>query len=196
MPDLEPLERREVPDLADDARVGIAPRVGRVETVGIGQQDQFLGAHQHRHLRRQEVVVPERDLVGRGRVVLVDDRQHAPLQQLGERLARVQVVGAGAHVKEREQHLGAGQALRAQQLVIDPVQLALPHRARGLQLADRGRPLPQLHDAHAARDRAARNENHLARAQRTRARAPACAARRRHRRPRSSRASPPHVACK
>ena len=40
-----------------------------------------LGRHEHRDLRGEEVVVAEGDLVGRGRVVLVDDRQHAPLEQ-------------------------------------------------------------------------------------------------------------------
>ena len=83
-------------------------------------------------------------------------------EQRRQRLARVQVVGAGAHVEERQQHLRAGHAALAQQLVVDPVELALPDRAGGLQRADRGRPLRQLHHAHAARDRAAGDDDHLA----------------------------------
>jgi hypothetical protein len=40
---------------------------------------------------RERVVVPERDLVRRGRVVLVDDRHGAEREQLLERVARVDV---------------------------------------------------------------------------------------------------------
>ena len=61
-------------------------------------------------------------------------RQSSSVRQ---RLARVEVVGAGAHVEEREQHLRAGHAAFAQQLVVDAVELALPDGAGGLQLADR-----------------------------------------------------------
>ena len=68
---------------------------------------------QDRHLGGQEVVVAEGDLVGGGRVVLVDDRQHTPVQQLAQRLAGVQVVRAGAHVEERQQHLRARDAALA-----------------------------------------------------------------------------------
>ena len=70
-------------------------------------------------------------------------------------------MGAGAHVKEREQHLGAGHAALAQQLVIDAIELALADRAGGLQLADRAGTLGQVHHAHAARDRAAGDHYHL-----------------------------------
>ena len=78
-----------------------------------------------------------------------------------ERLARVQVVRAGAHVEERQQHLRAGHAALAQQLVVDAVELALADRAGRLQLADRGRTLRQAHHAHAPRDRAAGDDDHL-----------------------------------
>ena len=85
--------------------LGVAARVGAVEAAGVGEQHQPVGADQDRHLRREEVVVAERDLVGGGRVVLVDHRQHAPAEQRLERVARVQVVRARRHVEEREQHL-------------------------------------------------------------------------------------------
>ena len=92
---------------------------------------------QDRHLRGEEVVVAEGDLVGGRRVVLVDHRHHPPLEQLAQRLARVQVVRARAHVEERQQHLGARHPALLQQLVVDPVELALADRAGRLQLVDR-----------------------------------------------------------
>ena len=85
-------------------------------------------------MRSQEVVVAERDLVGGGGVVFVDDRDHPPLEQLAQCLARVEVVRAGAHVKEGQKHLGGGQPALAQELVVDLVELALTDRARGLEL--------------------------------------------------------------
>ena len=42
--DLELVERREVADLGDDVRVGVQSRVGGVEAVDVGQQDQLVGA--------------------------------------------------------------------------------------------------------------------------------------------------------
>ena len=87
----ERVERREVLDALDERRGRVAARVGGVEAVGVGQDHEPAGADQDRDLRGEEVVVAEGDLVGRGRVVLVDDRDHAPLEQLAERLARVEV---------------------------------------------------------------------------------------------------------
>ena len=47
----------------------------------------------------------------------------------------------------------------AQQLVVDAVELALADRAGRLELLDRARAHGQVHDAHPARDRAARDEH-------------------------------------
>ena len=113
--------------------VGVQAGVCRVETVDVGEQDQLVGGHEHGDLGGEEVVVAEGDLVGRRRVVLVDDGQDTPVQQGREGLAGVQVVGAGAHVEEGEQHLGRGDVPVAQQFVVDPVQLALSDRAGRLQ---------------------------------------------------------------
>ena len=65
---------------------------------------------QDRDLGGEEVVVAERDLVGRRRVVLVDHRHDAPVEQPPQRPARVEVVAARAHVEERQQHLRARHA--------------------------------------------------------------------------------------
>ncbi len=159
MADAQLAERLEVRDLADELGGRVAARVGGVQPIGVGQQDQARGADQDRHLRGQEVVVPEGDLVGRGRVVLVDDRDHAPIQQPAQRLAGVEVVRARAHVEERQQHLRARHAARAQQLVVDAVELALADRAGGLQLVDPAGAQRKAHHAHPARDRPAGDEH-------------------------------------
>ena len=69
-------------------------RVGGVEAVVSVSSTSRLGADEDRHLRGEEVVVAEGDLVGGGRVVLVDHRHDAPVEQLAQRLARVEVAGA------------------------------------------------------------------------------------------------------
>ena len=77
---------------ATGAASGSLARVARVERVHVRQHDQQVGRQQDRDLRREDVVVAEADLVGRGRVVLVDHRHDAPVEQLRERPARVQVL--------------------------------------------------------------------------------------------------------
>jgi hypothetical protein len=72
--DRELLQRGEVHDLGHALGGRVAPRVPREQPVGDGQQDEPVGAEEDRDLRGEEVVVAEGDLVGRGRVVLVDDR--------------------------------------------------------------------------------------------------------------------------
>ena len=81
--------------LRNERRARVEARVGREHPVGVGQQHQQLGAEQDRDLGGEEVVVAERDLVGGGRVILVDHRDDAPVEQLAQRLARVQVVACG-----------------------------------------------------------------------------------------------------
>ena len=88
----------------------------REQAVGVGQQDQQAGVEQHRHLGGEEVVVAEGDLVGRGGVVLVDHRHHAPLEQAPQRLARVQVVAARGDVGGGQQHLRGPGPLAASRL--------------------------------------------------------------------------------
>jgi hypothetical protein len=70
-----------------------------VEAGGVGEEHQQACAEKDRDLRREEVVVPEGDLVGGRRVVLVHDGDDAPVHQPAERLARVQVVHARRHVE-------------------------------------------------------------------------------------------------
>ncbi len=160
MADVERRNLLEVGDLGDELGARIDPRVGREDAARVGQEQQARGAEQDCDLGGEEVVVPERDLVGGRRVVLVDDRNDLPVEQLAQRLAGVQVVGPGAHVEERQEHLGARDAARGQQIVVDPVELALPDGARRLQLVD-GPRARDLHDAHPPGDRPARDDDRV-----------------------------------
>jgi len=159
----------EVLDLGDQLRIRLDTRVGAVEAVDVGEQDEQAGVEQDRHLGGEEVVVAEGDLVGRRCVVLVDHGHDPPLEQLAQRLARVEVVRARAHVEERQQHLRALDPARAQQLVVGAVELALADRAGRLQLVHRARARAaprrgrrQIQQPHPARDRAAGDDHDVA----------------------------------
>ena len=76
----------------DERAPRVRARVGRVEAVGVGQQDEQVGADEDRDLRGEEVVVAEGDLVGRRRVVLVDRPARRASRAASQRLARVEVV--------------------------------------------------------------------------------------------------------
>ena len=82
--------------------IGSAPGVAGgagVDALDLGQQHEQPGADEDRDLRRERVVVAERDLVGRRRVVLVHDRHDAARRERGERVAGVQVGGAVGEVR-------------------------------------------------------------------------------------------------
>ena len=88
-----------------DERRARSGRMLRVDAVDLGQEHEQARAHEQRGVRRERVVVAERDLVGRGRVVLVHDRDDAELQQRAERVAQVHVARAVTDVGGGEEHL-------------------------------------------------------------------------------------------
>ena len=77
--------------------------------------------------RGEPVVVAEADLGGGHGVVLVDDRDHPELEQLGEGALRVAVVAAPGDVVEREQHLTGHLAVSGELLGVAVDQQALSH---------------------------------------------------------------------
>ena len=105
---------RRAPTSAPSA-IGSAPGVpgrARVDAVDLGQQHEQRGAGQHGDDRGERVVVAERDLVGRRRVVLVHDRHRAAREQLAQRVADVEVRGAVGDLGGGEQDLRAEQRPR------------------------------------------------------------------------------------
>ena len=85
-----------------------------VEPVDIGQQDQQVGAGHGGDAGGQPVIVAIADFAGGDRVVLVDDRHGADLQQLVDRGAGIEIAAALFGVAERQQDL-AGDDLVARQ---------------------------------------------------------------------------------
>jgi hypothetical protein len=151
----------DVVDQLDQPRVGIAPRIRREQALGIGKQNEQPGAQQDRELSREEVVVTEGDLVGCGRVVLVDDRDAAPLEQPSQSALRVQVMHSHREVERRQQDLGRVHLTPREPRLVGAKQGALAHGGCRLKLVDRTRPPRHLHEAHAQCDRTGGDERDI-----------------------------------
>src|SRR5574343_1098179 len=67
--------------LADQGGAGVFARVGGVETLLIGQDNQGVGFNEVGDQRAQRVIVTKTDLVRGAGVIVVDDRQDAQIEQ-------------------------------------------------------------------------------------------------------------------
>ena len=79
----------------------------------VGQQHEKIGAHHRGDARGQAIIVAVTNLAGRHRIVLVDHRHAAPLQQLGDGRARVEIAAALFGVAQCDQHLAGSEFVRA-----------------------------------------------------------------------------------
>ena len=129
-----------------------------VDAVRLRQQHEQPRTEQHRHLRRERVVVAEGDLVGRRRVVLVDHRDHAEPQQRAQRVAHVDVARPLREVGAGEQHLRGAKTLCAQCGLPRELQPDLARRRRRLELRQRARPPCEAQQRRAERDRPGRDD--------------------------------------
>ena len=127
----------DIVDLAGRAAAG----VGVEDARDVGEQHEQVGRNQVRGQRSEPVVVPEPDLVGGHRVVLVHDRDDTQVQQPVERAPRVAVVRAAHHVLGGEQHLPDAQVRAGERPAValdqqrpappTPLPAAWPGRAGG-----------------------------------------------------------------
>jgi len=131
-----------------------------IDAVHLGQEDKQSRARQDRDLRGQRVVVAERDLVRRGRVVLVHDGNDAELQQRVECVADIDVARTLRQIGRREQDLRGLDPRRAQRRVPGGLEPRLPYCRRGLQPRSRRRPTREPESREAERDRTGRDDAH------------------------------------
>ena len=133
--------------------IGILARIGGVEPVDIGQQHQHVGARHLGDARGQPVVVAKADLGGGDRVVLVDDRHRAKLQQLRKGGARVEVAAALLGVVRGQQDLCDRDAVMGQRLLVGVGEPDLPSGGGGLLFLEPQPPSGEAEMAAADRDR-------------------------------------------
>ncbi len=147
--------------LVDQLGIGIVARIGVEHPVAIGKDHQQVGLDQVGHQCRQGVVVAEADLVGDHRVVLVDHRDHAQLDQGPQGAAGVQVALAVGEVVMGQQHLGGLQAMQGEAGLPGLHQPHLPHRGGGLEFVHRARSGHPAQAAHTGGDGAGRHQHQL-----------------------------------
>ena len=144
---------------AHERRRRIAPRVRRVEARLVGEEHEDVGLDEIGDERAQRVVVAEADLVGRDRVVLVDDRNDGEREQREERRARVEIAAAVGEVVVRQQDLRRVQAELRERRFVGLHESHLADGRRRLQLVHRRRPRGPAEPLHALGDRARRDEH-------------------------------------
>ncbi len=152
---------RRIGDLAHRAR-GCEPGIAGVERIDVRQQHQRIRPDQMRDKRGKPVVVAEADLGGGHRVVLVDHRDHAELQELGERPLRVAVVRPADHVVAGQQHLADPQLMAGEGRRVLRGELLLADRRRGLLGGQVPRPPAQSQRRQTGGDRARGHQHDMA----------------------------------
>ena len=93
-----------------------------------------IGHHQLRHTRGKAIVVTVTNLVGRNRVVLIDDGDDAALQQAPECAPGIEKPSPVLGIFRREQHLCRANAVCAEHFLVGMNQLHLSGRCGGLQI--------------------------------------------------------------
>ncbi len=121
--------------LGDELRPGL-PGSSRVDALDLGQEHQQPGLNEHGDLGGERVVVAEGDLVGRGRVVLVDHRHRVEGEQRLDRVARVDIGAAVGDVAGRQEDLGGVEAFRGKSALPRLLETGLAERRRGLEPGD------------------------------------------------------------
>src|SRR3954447_954399 len=132
-----------------------------VEPLDVAEEQQQIGVHQVGDQRGEAVVVPEADLCGGDGVVLVDDRQHAHLEQPRKRAVGVAVVAATGDVVDREQDLTGGDAVPPQLLVVLADQQPLTDRGGRLLGREVMGATNQPERRQTSRDGTGRDQDHL-----------------------------------
>ncbi len=92
----------------------------------LGQQHEQPRPDEERHLCGEGVIVAERDLVGRSRVVLVDHRNGAQLEQRLQRVPRVDVRRTIGDVRRSQEHLACSNPLPCERPVPGGLKPCLP----------------------------------------------------------------------
>ena len=111
---------------------GIALRIGRIETVYIGQQHQHIRLYHRGDARRETIIVAIANFRRRDRVILVDHRHGAEAEQRCECFARIQVAAASFRVLKRQQDLRHRNPMHMKGIDISLREAHLAHRRGGL----------------------------------------------------------------
>ena len=147
--------------LADELGVGITAWIAIEQTFLIREDHQQVGLDEIHRQRAERVVVAQADLVGGDRVVFVDDRHHAELEQGVEGATGVEVAAAVGDILVREQHLCGLEPVLLELGLISAHETHLADGGGGLQLVQGLGPLLEAQARHAFGDGAGRHQHDL-----------------------------------
>ena len=108
------------------------------------------------------IVVAEADFGHAHRIVLVDDRQTAPLEQRDDGVAGVEVARPAVEIAGRQQQLRRRNAVLGQAIFVGAHQEGLTDGGARLELAQVGRTLAEVEPAHAGSDGAGTDQDDFA----------------------------------
>ena len=140
-------------------RLRILARIGGVQSLLVGQDDQTVSLDQIGNQGTQGIVVAKLDFVGDDGVVFIDDRHHPESKQGFQRGARVEVTLAVRKVVVRQEHLCCLQAMADKGALVDLRQLHLADRGTGLEFVHGFRAFAPAQPLHAAGNGPGRNQN-------------------------------------
>gem|GEM_PF-4860709 len=104
--------------LGHELGLGMEARVGGVEPLLVGEDEEGVGIDEVGHQRAERVVVAELDLVGDDGVVLVDDGYHAQIEQGLEGAAGVEIARAIGQIGVGEEDLGRVPPVGAESVLV------------------------------------------------------------------------------
>ena len=129
--------------------------------VGVGEEDEDLGAHQMGDERGEPVVVAVADLVVGDGVVLVDDRDDTEVEEPAEGLSGVEVLGALPEVVGGEEHLAGDELAGVEELGDAGHEPGLADRGDRLEGADVTGALVEAEGGKSGGDRPRADQHHL-----------------------------------
>ncbi len=152
---------RKMRHLRKQFRVLVRRRIFVVKPFHIRKQNQKIRIRNARDRRRQRVVVANLQLVGRHRVILIDDRNRARFQKRANHAACVHIAPGIQRIALRQQHLPHMAPVILKRTLVRIHQNALPDRRRRLFLAQKRRPLGESQERKPDPNRAGRHQHHL-----------------------------------
>ncbi len=120
----------------DQLRLRVFSRIAVEKSVDVREDDQEVGFDEVGDHGREVVIVPEADLLHHHRVVFIDDRDDAMLQQRHQRVARVEIPPAVGEVVAGEQDLRHLPAAPQRRIAVGPDETALSDGGSGLLEGD------------------------------------------------------------
>ena len=103
-----------------------------IEAIDVRQQNQQIRINHRGNSRRQAIVVAVTNLVGRHRVIFVDDRNRFPFQQRYNGGPSIQIPAPSLRIADGDQNLPRIHTSLAEDLVKRPAQRDLANRRCGL----------------------------------------------------------------